>query len=157
MQAVLWSLLLAGAWWLWSGHTEPMMIMFGVVSIALVLFISKRLDDQSDDNPPYRLGFRPVFYLPYILWEIVKANIDVAKVIISPSLPISPKVFRAPASQKTVIAQVIYANSITLTPGTITLDLRDGEVLVHALTHDTAAGIEEGGMNRRCAKLDGGG
>ena len=148
--------MLAGAWWLWSGHTEPMMIMFAVVSIALVLFLAKRLDDESGETLPYRLGLRPVFYLPYIIWEIVKANIDVAKVIVSPSLPISPKVFRAKASQKTVIGQVIYANSITLTPGTITLDLRDGEVLVHALTHDSAAGIEEGGMDRRCAKLDGG-
>ncbi len=149
--------MLAGAWWLWSGHTEPMMIAFGVGSILLVLWVFKRMDDVAEDKAPYRLGLRPIFYLPYIIWEIVKANIDVAKVIVSPSLPISPRVFRAKISQKTSVAQVIYANSITLTPGTITLDLRDGEVLVHALTDDTAEGILEGSMDARCAKLEGSG
>jgi len=149
--------MLAGAWWLWSGHTAGLMIAFGVGSILLVLWIFKRMDDVAEDKPPYRLGLRPIFYLPYIIWEIVKANIDVAKVIVSPSLPISPRVFRAKTSQKTSIAQVIYANSITLTPGTITLDLRDGEVMVHALTNDTAEGILEGSMDARCAKLEGNG
>jgi len=147
--------MLAGAWWLWSGHTSGLMIAFGVGSILLVLWVFKRMDDVAEDKPEYRLGLRPLFYIPYIVWEIVKANLDVAKVIVSPKLPISPRVFRAKASQKTTIAQVIYANSITLTPGTVTLDLRDGEVLVHALTNDTAEGVLEGSMDARCTKLEG--
>lgn len=131
------------------------MIAFGVFSVLLVLWVFKRMDDVAEDTPPYRLGLRPLFYVPYIVWEIVKANIDVAKVIISPSLPISPRVFRAKVSQKSTVAQVIYANSITLTPGTVTLDLRDDEVLVHALTNDTAEGVLEGSMDARCTRLEG--
>ena len=150
-----WGSVLAATWWLWSGHTSPLMVAFGVVSIALVLWIFHRMDNEADEHPPYRLGWRPVAYLPYLLWEIIKSNLYVARLIISPTLRISPKVFRTRTSQKTIIGQVIYANSITLTPGTVTLDLRDGEVMVHALTEETAAGVLEGSMDRRCARLEG--
>ena len=68
----------------------------------------------------------------------------------------SARMIRVPATQKTEIGQVIYANSITLTPGTITLDVRNNEMLVHALTSDTAAGLQTGDMDRRVTRLEGG-
>ena len=148
-------MLLVGAWWLWSAHTEGLIIAFGVISVSLTLYVSARMDRESDEHPPYTLGLRPLFYLPYLFWEIVKANIDVAKIVLSPKMKISPQTFRTKASQKTVIGQVIYANSITLTPGTITLDARDGEFLVHALTKDAADGVQAGDMDRRVARLEG--
>ena len=155
-QTSLWAILLAGSWWLWSAHTEMLIIIFGVFSIALTLFFARRMDRESDDHPPYELGLRPLFYFPYIFWEIVKANIDVAKIVISPKMKISPRMFKAKASQKTAIGQVIYANSITLTPGTITLDVRDGEFIVHALTKEAADGVLSGDMDRRVTRLEGG-
>jgi multicomponent Na+:H+ antiporter subunit E len=151
----LWAVLLAAAWWLWSAHTEMLIIIFGVFSIGLTLLFFARMDREAGEQLPYKLGLRPLFYLPYIFWEIVKANIDVAKIICSPKMKINPQMFRAKASQQTIIGQVIYANSITLTPGTITLDVRDGEFLVHALTKDAADGVLAGDMDRRVTKLEG--
>ena len=145
---------MTATWWLWSAHTEVLIIIFGVVSIWLTLFLFNRMDAEAPEHAEYTLGLKPVLYLPYIIWEIVKANIDVAKIIINPKLPISPRMFRAKASQKTEIGQVIYANSITLTPGTITLDVREGEFIVHALTKDTAEGVLSGDMDRRVSKME---
>ncbi len=158
---IVWALLLTAAWWLWSAHVEMLIVIFGVGSIILTLYLFARMDRFAEDNPPYTLGLRPVWYLPYIIWEIVKANLDVAKIIISPKMDIQPRMFETEATQKTTIAQVIYANSITLTPGTITCDMRerDGKMVfrVHALTKDSKAGVEAGDMDRRCTRLEGGG
>ena len=153
---ILWLFLMGGTWWLWSGKTDFLIVVFGVVSVLITVWLFSRMDNKSGENSEYRLGLRPVFYLPWILWEIIKANVDVIKVICRPKMDISPRMIRVKASQKTDIGQVIYANSITLTPGTITLDVRDGEMLVHALTKDTAAGLETGDMDRRVTRLEGG-
>ena len=132
-----------------------LIIIFGVFSVALTLVFVVRMDREAGDHLPYKLGIRPLFYLPYIFWEIVKANIDVAKIICRPKMKISPQMFRARASQKTAVGQVVYANSITLTPGTITLDVRDGEFLIHALTKEAADGVLAGDMDKRVSKLEG--
>ena len=155
LQRVVSFLLLAGAWWLLSGHTETLIVLFGFISIALVMVLGARMDHYADDHPPYALGLRPLAYVPYICWEIFKANIDVAKICVSKKMDIQPQLIRAKTTQSTLVGQVTYANSITLTPGTITLDLREGEVLVHALTKDAADGVLSGDMDRRVAKLEG--
>ena len=82
------------------------------------------------------------------------SNFAVAKVILDPKLPIHPRILRVSASQKTQVGQVIYANSITLTPGTVTLDVRNGHFLVHALTTDSAEGLLSGEMDERVAYLE---
>ena len=90
-----------------------------------------------------------------LLKEIVLSNIAVARVILDPRLPIHPRILRVEASQKTDVGRVTYANSITLTPGTVTLDVRDGKLLVHALTTGSAEGLLTGEMDRRVARLEG--
>jgi len=98
---------------------------------------------------------RVVAYVPWLAWEIVKANVDVARRILAPGRPrIAPRLVRVRASQRSELGQVVYANSITLTPGTVSVDLTDGELLVHALHADAAAGVEAGAMDRRCAALE---
>ena len=146
--------MLCTVWQLWSGHTEPMIIGFGLGSVLFVMWISARMDAVADSPRVYRMGARPLLYLPWLGWEIVKANIDVAKIILNPRLPISPRLIRVPASQKTAVGQVAYANSITLTPGTISLDVRDNQVLVYALTKEAADGVESGEMDRKVAALE---
>ena len=155
MKKLLWALALAVTWYLWSGLHLPLIIGFGIFSIGFVLWIMARMEAVADEEPVYRLGLRPVFYLPYLIIEIIKANVDVTKAVFSPK-SISPRTFRTKASQKTAVGRVIYANSITLTPGTITLDLRGDDLLIHALTKDTQAGVESGDMDRRVTRLEGG-
>jgi multicomponent Na+:H+ antiporter subunit E len=146
---------LAVFWLLWSGHFEPALLAYGVLSCALVLLVSLRLDVVDAEALPVHFGLRPFLYLPWLFVEIAKANVDVAKIILSPSLPIYPHLIRVPASQRSEVGQVMYANSITLTPGTISLDVRDDQILVHALTKSAAAGVENGEMDRRVAWLEG--
>jgi multicomponent Na+:H+ antiporter subunit E len=143
-------------WLLWSGHFEPMILAFGVLSIALTTWLAARMDRIDGQPLVYPFGFRILAYLPWLGWEIVKANVDVARIILSPSLPISPRLIRVPGTQRTEMGLVTYANSITLTPGTITCDVRDGYLLVHAITAESAAGVETGEMDAKVTALEGG-
>jgi len=130
------------------------MLGFGLASVLAVMAISSRMDRIADSPRHYRLGLRPLLYLPWLAWEIVKANIDVALIILNPRLPINPRLIRVPAPQKTAVGQVMYANSITLTPGTISLDVRNNQILIHALTEEAAQGVLSGDMGRRVAALE---
>jgi multicomponent Na+:H+ antiporter subunit E len=89
------------------------------------------------------------------VFEILKANLHVTRLILDPRLPIQPQLVRGTATQKTELGQVIYANSITLTPGTITLDLRNQSVLVHAISDHTACGISDGVMDKKITTMEG--
>jgi multicomponent Na+:H+ antiporter subunit E len=89
------------------------------------------------------------------LWEIFKSTIDVVRIILDPKLPIRPQLIRVKASQRSEVGQVIYANSITLTPGTISLDVRNDRILVHALTDAAAEGLKTGEMDDYVARLEG--
>ena len=84
-------------------------------------------------------------------------NVHVARVIWSPQMPLRRRLFSVPTSQASELGNAIYANSITLTPGTIALDVRSDTILVHALTKDSQEGLETGDMDRRVTRLEGGG
>ena len=142
-------------WMLLSGHFEPGLLGFGLLSAVGVVLLIRHIGVLDAESLPVHLGLRPFFYLVWLLEEVVKANLDVARVILDPALPIEPQILRVPASQRSEVAQVIFANSITLTPGTITLDVREGSVLVHALTRAGAEGLRSGEMDARVAALEG--
>jgi multicomponent Na+:H+ antiporter subunit E len=95
-------------------------------------------------------------YAPWLAKEIVRASIDVAWRITRPSLPIQPTIIRVPANQQTVPGRVCFANSITLTPGTISLDVLEKEIEVHALTAESATDLESGEMGKRVEHLESG-
>ncbi len=147
--------LLLAAWLIWSGHFTPLLLAFGVASCIAVIALTLRMKVVDDESQPYHLGLRPLAYLPWLLWQITKSNFDVARIILDPRLPISPRLIEVPLSQKTAVGQVGYANSITLTPGTITIGISQGQALVHALTRQAAADLLEGTMDRRAARLEG--
>ncbi|HJN73742.1 MAG TPA: Na+/H+ antiporter subunit E [Myxococcota bacterium] len=144
---LLFSVLLS-TWFLWSGHTEPMLLGFGAGSSLAIVLLVWRMEGSNHDRTPLAVWVRVVIYFPWLAWEIVKSNLHVARMVLTPKA-ISPRLVRTKASQRTDFGRVLYANSITLTPGTITLDLRGDDLLVHALTKDTAEGLD-GNMDRRC-------
>lgn len=146
---------LYAVWLLLSGHYTATLMTYGALSCAGVVLLVRHLGILDAEALPIHLGLRPLLYGPWLLKEIVLSNLSVARVILHPSLPIHPRILRVDASQKTDVGQVTYANSITLTPGTVTLDVRDGQLLVHALTDDSAAGLLGGEMDRRVAWLEG--
>ncbi|WP_420634650.1 Na+/H+ antiporter subunit E [Candidatus Palauibacter sp.] len=147
---------MAAVWLLWSGHfNNPLLLGFGAVSLALIVVISLRMRIVDDEGAPIHLPARLIFYLPWLVFEIVKANVDVALRILRPRMPISPRVIRVRAGQRTDMGRVIYANSITLTPGTVTIDTEGDEITVHALTREAAEGVLNGEMDRRVTRAEG--
>ncbi|NQU71730.1 MAG: Na+/H+ antiporter subunit E [Rhodospirillales bacterium] len=138
-----------------SGILTPLLIGLGVASCILVLIITIRMDIVDHESAPIHLTWRSILYMPWLAWEIVKANIDVARVVLHPRLPISPTLIHVKPTQKSDLALVFFANSITLTPGTISVDVGHGDILVHAITRDAAAGLENGEMDRRVTQVAG--
>jgi len=149
--------LLFGFWLLLSGHYTPMLIGFGVGSTALVVYLSLRMDVVDHEGQPLQLGGRFWRYAPWLLKEILVANLHVARIILTPSLPISPIMVHYRSSQKTDLGRALYANSITLTPGTITTGTRGDDLEVHSITWVDVDGREEDEMDRRVTWVEQGG
>ena len=138
-----------------SGIFEPHILMLGVFSCALVVVIAMRMDVIDHEAVPVHITFKVLLYWPWLLWEIVKANIDVTKRVLGFAM-ISPTMVRIKATQRSDLGIVIFANSITLTPGTISIDVdEDGYILVHALSRNGTEGLEGGAMDRRVTELEG--
>jgi multicomponent Na+:H+ antiporter subunit E len=150
------TVVLALLWLLLSGHyTDPLLLGLGAASVVAVVLIARRMDVVDREGHPVHLILRALVYWPWLVKEIVLANIDVAKAILGNS--IEPRVFEVTASQKSDLGRVIYANSITLTPGTVTVALEKEKLGVHALTRAGKEGVESGEMDRRVSKFEGAG
>ncbi len=150
-------LVLFGVWLLLSGFFEPLLLGLGVLSCVIVVLIANRMDVIDHEGQPVQLGWRILTYWVWLAVEIVKANLDVARRILDPKLPIDPVLVRVKASQASELGQVIYANSITLTPGTVSILVEDGEILVHAIAREMAEDLEGGEMDRRVTAVERGG
>lgn len=143
-------------WLLLSGYfADPLLLGLGAASVVAVVLIARRAGIVDAEGHPVQLAARGFLYWPWLIKEIVVANIDVAKAICRSTMAIEPRVFKVRASQKDELGRVIYANSITLTPGTVTIALEGDELTVHALTRGAAEGLESGEMDRRVAKVAG--
>ncbi|MCT8971260.1 Na+/H+ antiporter subunit E [Microbaculum marinisediminis] len=158
MRLVILAAVLFAFWLLLSGHYEALLIGYGVLSVGLGVLFARRLDILDEESLPYGLFWRGVLYWPWLILEIMKSAIDVTKIILNPKLPISPTLMRVTAHQKGAVGITTYANSITLTPGTISavVSERKHEILVHALTEDGGEALEEGEMDRRVATFEAG-
>ena len=132
------STFLFAIWLIWSGHYTPLLLAFGVLSCALVLLVSHRMRIIDPEGHPIHLVRGSLSYGLWLTWALLQSNVDLAKRVLSPSLPIAPRMIRVKASQKTHLGQVIYANSITLTPGTVTVEVEGDMMLIHALFEEAA-------------------
>lgn len=155
LHAISLAAVLFGLWLLLSGHFTTLLLSLGGVSAILVVVIAARMDVVDHEGHPIRLGLRALTYWPWLALQIVVSNIDVARRILSPSRPIQPEVFTLRAHQRTDLGQVIFANSITLTPGTVTVECENGELIIHALTREAADELRKGRMNRLVAAFEG--
>ncbi len=141
-------------WLLMSGHYSALIVGFGIVSCAAAVYIARRKDIVDDENLSWYLKPRLPFYWLWLLGQILKANLDVATRCVLPGNRIDPCVFRAPANQDTSVGVVTYANSITLTPGTVSMQTWDHEIRVHALTRDGARDVLGGEMDGRICRVE---
>ena len=140
-------------WLLLSGHYDPLLLTLGVLSCITCLYVTWKANFIDEEGLPLHLLIRLPIYTLWLFKEIIKANIDTAKIIILNNP--DPQNFRVKSSQKTEAGKVTYANSITLTPGTVTTVL-DGEILeVHALSSDMADDVKSGAMDKKVSWLEG--
>ncbi|WP_420405087.1 Na+/H+ antiporter subunit E [Nisaea sp.] len=148
---------LAAFWMLLSGSISldhKLVLGLGVASLILCVWLAIRMD-RIDGNP-VSVNLRPSL-VRYWLWlakEIGKANIDVAKIVLSPKMELSPRMIRVKASQQTDVGLATFANSITLTPGTVSVDIDDEDILVHAITDEMARGLMESDMDARVTAVE---
>ena len=150
--------ILMSVWLLNSGHYTRLITGFGVASCLLVVFLSWRMRIVDDEAVPVHLLPRAILYIPWIVKEVFLANVDVARRSLSfGRLRISPTVFDTPTTQSTDLGRVLYANSITLTPGTVSIWVHGRAITVHAIAEDVADGLAEGEMDRRVTRLEGAG
>ena len=142
-------------WLLWSGHYTAFLMSLGAASCAAVLALVRWMDILDDEGVASMTLLRTLTYIPWLFGQIILANLKVAGRILHPRKSISPTLVLLKTSQRTPLGAVIYTNSITLTPGTVTLRLDNGNALVHALIHEDGQALYEGEMDRRVARLEG--
>lgn len=150
---LLFLLALATAWLLWSGLFKPLLLGLGVLSCLLTYMIVSRMGYFDTEIFKWKYGIRLLGYWLWLAREVFNSSIDVSRAILHPKLPISPRVIDINSTSSNPLNQVILGNSITLTPGSLTLDLHKGVVRVHTLTEGSAKDLLEGEMDRRVANL----
>lgn len=146
MRIIIATVLMFLFWLVLSGHTELWLLLLGLASAGLTIFLSNRMNIMDHEGHPFHLSMRLLGYFFYLGKEIVIANLDVVKRIVMPGRSISPQIIQIPSNKKTDLGKVIYANSITLTPGTVTMELTDKEIKVHALSKESADELQGGHM-----------
>ena len=149
------SILLSAFWLVNSGHYTPLLLFFMLASVAAIVALSRYMDVVDGEAQPLNITFTLPIYLFWLAKEVVLANIVVATRVWQGKESISPRTIEVTASQKTDLGKVIYANSITLTPGTVSIDLEGDTIIVHALDEESAAGVLTGEMDRRVCRVAG--
>ena len=142
-------------WLLLSGHYTGLLITFGVLSCLGILALAHRMSVVDEEGHPIHLALGAFMYWPWLFLEIAKSAWGVTQLILNPKLPISPTMVKVKATQKTRIGVNIFANSITLTPGTISVEVEANDITVHAITVGGAEDLKKGGMDRRVTAFEG--
>lgn len=144
---------LAAFWLLLSGHYTALLLTFAVASILLVLWVTHRMG-LVDHEHPGGLNPRVFAYFPWLGWQVLVSGARVMRLVWTPRLRLDPKVGTTSVRDLSVLGQVIYANSITLTPGTLSLRVADDGIEVHALEASGLRDLDEGAMVQRVRGME---
>lgn len=152
-QIILFTLLLA-FWLIIVPQINLIQLGIGaVVAFAITIYSKELLQSTNPQKFNLKYLLALLGFIFTLLFEIVKANIDVAKVVLSPKLKINPHFVKIKNPMKSDLNKVIYGNAITLTPGTLTVVLENNYIIIHALT-DAAAEAEGGSLETAVKKLE---
>nr|WP_042186750.1 Na+/H+ antiporter subunit E [Kibdelosporangium sp. MJ126-NF4]CEL17519.1 Cation antiporter precursor [Kibdelosporangium sp. MJ126-NF4]CTQ91254.1 Cation antiporter precursor [Kibdelosporangium sp. MJ126-NF4] len=146
--------ILALFWLLLSGHYTPLFLVLGVVSVALVGWISWRAGLGGPNAVTWAASARLPLYLLWLGKEILVSSFSLARTVWAWRPVVRPVVATMPTQEMTAVSQVVYANSITLTPGTLTMDVGDQEIEVHGLSTETIKALHTGDMRERVRRLE---
>ncbi len=140
---------LALLWWVLSGYTKPLLISLGIVSVLFVAFVAHRMDVVDEESHPLHLSLKLIRYWLYLLGQIVISNVKMVLIILSPRPDINPRIITVRTAQRSELGKVVLGNSVTLTPGTVTLQVEGDMIEVHALNDDSAKDVEQGTFDQR--------
>lgn len=155
MRYIITFIILFAHWVIWSGMLDAFHLSLGVISCGIVTAMSHDLLFQRQKFALRDIteAFRLIFYIPWLMYQIILSNIHVARIVLNPEMPIDPKMIRYKCKLKKDFSKVTFANSIILTPGTITADIVDGEYSVHCLDQKVADDLLTGDMEARVARV----
>lgn len=148
-------LALAAFWFALSGQTSPFFLGLAGASILLTLWLVARLRIMGRDASPYHRLPQMLLYVPWLIVQVVKANIAVIARVLGPRHAVDPAVVYLKTSARSDLGRAVFANSITLTPGTVTIDVRGDKLMVHALVREKASAASFEPMDRRAAAAAG--
>jgi multicomponent Na+:H+ antiporter subunit E len=140
---------LSVTWLVWSGLYKPLLLGLGVLSVALTLWLSLRMGLHRRAVFALDLAPRLLIFWARLLRDVIRSNFTVARIILSPSLPISPTLIRIEPKLEGQVGRATLANSITLTPSTVTLDAHKGVFIIHCLTAESARETRESDISER--------
>ena len=159
------SILLIGLWLGLSGVLKGEFLTGGIISVAVVLFVKEAIFHPSDlwgfERPPSQFSwlvgtsFRLAIYFPLLLWEIVVANIHVVRLVLDPRMPISPSLIEFQSPLRTEASNAVLAQSITLTPGSVTVDMSAHRFIIHCISETSRQGIQDGSLLKHVARAFG--
>lgn len=147
--------LLAAFWLVLSGHYTPMLLAFGAASIALVVWLARRMDIVDHEGGALELGSRAPRFWTWLGGQILLSSWDVSRRIWTGRPLVRPVMGRVDASGMSPVALVTYANSITLTPGTLSVSVDDEGIEIHALDEQLIRDLAAGSMAARARRIDG--
>lgn len=154
-KSIVMGLSLFALWLLLSGYFEPLLLALGVASSLFVVLVALRMHLVDEESVPLQLPtLRLVRYLAWLAREVAKANIAVSRIILARNMAVSQHLMYVPTSQKSAMGRVIYANSITLTPGTITVETQPDCFLIHAISDEAADMAALADMDRRATRVE---
>jgi Multisubunit Na+/H+ antiporter, MnhE subunit len=154
IRILLASVVLFALWLLLSGHYGALLLTLGALSCVFVAWLSEKLGLFKNNFSTLKFNLKLPIFLPWFFIEIIKSNLDVCWRILHPKLPIDPKFTRVDATQHSDMGRAVYANCITLTPGTYSLDIDAESIEVHSLTAQLADDLQQGNMSKRLTALE---
>ena len=140
-------------WVLLSGHYTMLILSLGFLSVLIVVWFVRRMDRVDGEVGVLPMRPRLLYYLLWLMWQVVLSNIDLVRRILDPALPIRPTWQRLDIKVTSTPAKTLYANSITLTPGTLTTDVGDDHFMVHSLSPEGIEDLRKGEMEREIQRL----
>lgn len=149
-------LMLTVFWLILTPIINAQSVLIGVSVSLLIVIYSRDLAFSEKEIPQLSLKnlMTVIRFFLRLLVEIVKSNINVALIVLNPSLPLSPRFIKVPVKFNKDLVKVIYGNAVTMTPGTLTVDVSEDGFLIHALTKEAAESMTDSIIEYYCRKLD---
>lgn len=149
------TLILAALWLAISGVYKPLLLLLGAGSVGLVVWLSHRMEVVGIEHNPGLFSWRLPVYWAWLTWQIVVANIQMGRRILKRDMGLERQIVQVPVDHDTDVARVTFAQSVTLTPGTVSLRLSNQILTAHALTPEAADGLASGTMAKKVRWLEG--